>query len=651
MQLNKQELDNREEICNELNNLLKEYLTNSIVAIFGSTVTGLAANGSDMDVSILFDDYLEINKHKQQKKLIKSVTLKSETSSGNNSSEGASIEVDEEEGGEEEYLTETQFEEKYKNLLSLELEEQIKIVTKLIQRYSVDMQDIRKISSSRCPIIRFFHEKFKVNCDIALNNFLAVENTNLIKLLLELEPMLKSLVYVIRYWSKQKGLNGSTKFNSYTLIWMIVFYLQKLNYLPSIEFLVKLRDPSTQPLLVHGWNCSFEKDVEKIRNSFKSSKTEESNSFNTLLKGFFDFYSNFNFSANLVLSPRSGALESSEGSLISKKSVLNVQDPFDLEHNLAANVSDAILERFKTECSQANNILKYCLTPHKPANGGTGNAKCWGLSMLFTRKSPDLIAPKEHVNNCLENGIKIKLNLNNNNYDRSLIAVKETEFILHLLNSCLLFNVKKEEEINDENVEVKRKRIPVLNQICTKVDSMGLNCSPKRLRISDEPEKYAYMEEIQNQRDNLDNGSDEDEFKCHETTKILSAFNVSLSGNTWLGRRNTRRELLKQKDGVVEDLEFEKKVSVKLAEENSSKLNANCDNISFKLFVYLLNTYDEYFLNLKFKLVENDSIVNTSKINGNAAISQKIMNFTTIVHFLDTYLNNSYQKYFENFKK
>ena len=614
-----------------MNNLLKTYLTNSKVVVFGSTGSGLATNGSDMDVTILFENYIELNKYKQQKKLTKTVTLKSQTSSSNNSSENASIDIDQEEEIEEDYLTEAQFEEKYKNLLSLELEEQINVVTKILQRYSSDLQDIRKITSSRCPVIRFNHEIFKVNCDITLNNYLAVENTNLIKLLLDLEPKLGSLIFIIRYWSKQKSLNGSFKFNSYTLIWLIVFYLQKINCLPTIEFLSKLKE-TKESFQIHGWNCSFETNVEKIRNEFQAKSLSD---FNNLLKGFFDFYSNFNFNESLVLSTRTGKVESSEESLISKKSVLNIQDPFDLEHNLASNITEAVMERFKTECSQANNVLKYCLTPHKPATNGI--AKCWGLSMLFTRKTPEMTAPKEHINNCLENGIRIKLNLNNNNYAKNMIAVKEMEFILHLLNSCLLFDVKKEESSEENSVEVKRKRIPVLNQICTKVDSLGLNCSPKRLRVSDEPDKYVYMEELQNPAVDSD---DDDEFKCHESSKILSVYHAVVKENTWQGRRNTRRELLKQQQDD-DSLDFEKTVSIKLAEENRSKATVCNDEIDFKILIHLLNNYDDYFLNLKFSLVGDEKNKNP----------QKILNFTTLIHFLDTYLNNSYQKYFDTFRK
>jgi len=77
-----------------------------------------------------------------------------------------------------------------------------------------------------------------------MNNFsLAVENTNLIEVYLKLEPSLRKMIYLIRYWAKQKNLSGSNRFNTYTLIWLILFYLQskKVLNLPTVARLAELK--------------------------------------------------------------------------------------------------------------------------------------------------------------------------------------------------------------------------------------------------------------------------------------------------------------------------------------------------------------------------------------------------------------------------
>ena len=59
---------------------------------------------------------------------------------------------------------------------------------------------------------------------------------------MELEPSLRKLVFIIRYWIKQKNLYSSSRFNSYTIIWLVIFYMQKkrVGNLPTVDELAKM---------------------------------------------------------------------------------------------------------------------------------------------------------------------------------------------------------------------------------------------------------------------------------------------------------------------------------------------------------------------------------------------------------------------------
>jgi hypothetical protein len=59
---------------------------------------------------------------------------------------------------------------------------------------------------------------------------------------MDLFASLRKLIFVLRYWFKQKNLHSSSKFNSYTIIWMAIFYIQQTGatYLPSVEQLAKM---------------------------------------------------------------------------------------------------------------------------------------------------------------------------------------------------------------------------------------------------------------------------------------------------------------------------------------------------------------------------------------------------------------------------
>jgi hypothetical protein len=53
---------------------------------------------------------------------------------------------------------------------------------------------------------------------------------------------------------------------------MIIFYLQKINSLPTVA---KLQEACGEEKFIHGWNCSFESNIEKNRvDSFMAEKNE-----------------------------------------------------------------------------------------------------------------------------------------------------------------------------------------------------------------------------------------------------------------------------------------------------------------------------------------------------------------------------------------
>lgn len=76
---------------------------------------------------------------------------------------------------------------------------------------------------------------------------MAVENTKLIKLYMDLEPNLRKAIFIIRYWLKHKNLYSLSRFNSYMAIWLVIFYMQQRNvgYLPTVDALSKMTSKFT----------------------------------------------------------------------------------------------------------------------------------------------------------------------------------------------------------------------------------------------------------------------------------------------------------------------------------------------------------------------------------------------------------------------
>lgn len=139
--------------------------------------------------------------------------------------------------------------------------------------------------------------------------------------------------------------------------------------------------------MVHGWNCAYETDINKIQKL--RPKNSLNPSFNDLLKGFFEFYSKYEFNKNdrpLIISTCKAQVITTETPLTKVTGVFDMQDPFDLSHNISANISQKTLEHFIEECKGSNELLEYGKNPKKSEN------KCWGLILLMTKKILPLIS-------------------------------------------------------------------------------------------------------------------------------------------------------------------------------------------------------------------------------------------------------------------
>lgn len=245
-----------------------------------------------------------------------------------------------------------------------------------------------------------------------------------------------------------------------------------------------------------------------------------------------------------------------ESNEISKTSdFMNMQDPFDLSHNISVNLCKNSLERFVFECKGSSDLLQYSNPPKKSASKG------WGLILLMTRKAVPVLSPNSSTKLALmtkdlveKSLVKLKLfdddqmhnNENENNIKKpelvsqiNEISVRRAiDFVLFLLNDCLMLNKVNQEDF----IAQKRKRIPVLNQICDKVDSLGLNCSPKRLKInSADPEKPNLNTYVCVIDENLNNNGKDHPDDDEKNQKLIASFQLQAVKNTWQGRRALKK--------------------------------------------------------------------------------------------------------------
>lgn len=208
-------------------------------------------------------------------------------------------------------------------------------------------EDIFAIPNAKTPIVRCVHIRTKIKCDFNFKNMLGVCNSNLIRYYISLSAKVKPFLMVLKFWAKVHELMCyQTKFTNYSLIILALFYLQQKPYLfPPVA---SLQENSYYNNIQDGWNGGF----TPIRTSYLLHF--ESATLIDLLKGFFDFYSNFDFTLYVVcplmgnkllktdfLKPESlSSLFNRYKENLKTMAPLNVetpvcvQDPFELNHNV-----------------------------------------------------------------------------------------------------------------------------------------------------------------------------------------------------------------------------------------------------------------------------------------------------------------------------
>ncbi|KAF5277912.1 hypothetical protein FQA39_LY06064 [Lamprigera yunnana] len=305
---------NYNRLCNDLHSALSEQFPNCIVHPFGSTVTRLSFNTSDVDVYV-------------------QVFSSSRTSLNDNTALNY-----------------------------------INISQKLLRKHQKFSQ-VRAIPKAKTPIVKCVHIPTRISCDFNFKNMLGVCNTNLIEYYLSLDNRLPLIMIIIKYWAKVHEILGTGKFSSYSLIIMFIFYLQANEYLiPSV------RDLQMSPNAVNiqeGWNGGFNSLSQFTTNLVRNFDLHE------ILLGFFEYYAKFDYVFNIIC-PYLGyvilktdiAPECLKNEFdLYKSNIANqfplkidthicVQDPFQHNRNILSSLPYKLLEDFVHLCEVAVNIFK-----------------------------------------------------------------------------------------------------------------------------------------------------------------------------------------------------------------------------------------------------------------------------------------------------
>ncbi|QIW95384.1 hypothetical protein AMS68_000902 [Peltaster fructicola] len=225
-----------------------------------------------------------------------------------------------------------------------------------------------------------------IQCDINFFNPLGLHNTQMLRCYSLCDPRVRPMILFVKAWAKQRKINSSYSgtLSSYGYVLMVLHYLINVVRPPVLPNLQQPWRPhagctpqgadSTQ---VDDWAVDFwRREDEIITAASRNMLTTNHDSLGHLLAGFFRYYAaqpgSYSFhwmQQTLSLRTRGGILskeekgwvkartEESDGKKVQYRYLFCIEDPFELEHNVARTVTHFGIVAIRDEFRRANRIL------------------------------------------------------------------------------------------------------------------------------------------------------------------------------------------------------------------------------------------------------------------------------------------------------
>ncbi|KAF1987151.1 hypothetical protein K402DRAFT_462874 [Aulographum hederae CBS 113979] len=242
-----------------------------------------------------------------------------------------------------------------------------------------------------------------IQADINFSNPLALHNTLLLRCYSLCDPRVRQVVLFMKSWAKQRKINSSRfgTLSSYGYVLMVLHFLVnvcKPPVLPNLQSpqMIANQGPWTskppQNMLVEGYDVRFWRDEEAIKRLIASGQGSQNREpIGVLLRNFFAYYSSqggmipgggFNWTRDVL------SLRSAEGLLsknhkgwtgakntvvdnreVRQRYLFAIEDPFELEHNVARTVTHFGIVAIRDEFRRAWRILGDVGRGQQPVDG------------------------------------------------------------------------------------------------------------------------------------------------------------------------------------------------------------------------------------------------------------------------------------------
>ena len=238
-----------------------------------------------------------------------------------------------------------------------------------ILRRTERFQNAAVVSYARGPIIQLREGSIRIKCDITMIGRMGVKNTEFLALCTEQDGRFKTIAILVKYFCKVQKITSNENqdwLNSYTLMLMVVFFLQRRHILHNV---VTLQE-GIEEEEIGGWNFAICRDISKFP-KLQPSHWE----MDHLILGFFELFANFSFkkvvcpfvgygikkfnmSQGMVPEVFEGAPYFGTEHKLKCNKPLVVQDPFELTRNVGETMSLKRLENMVMKFETAAQMMR-----------------------------------------------------------------------------------------------------------------------------------------------------------------------------------------------------------------------------------------------------------------------------------------------------
>ncbi|XP_043531056.1 speckle targeted PIP5K1A-regulated poly(A) polymerase [Chiloscyllium plagiosum] len=606
----------RELIVSLLQEVFLEFFPSCRILPFGSSVNAFGIHGCDMDLFLDLENTKAFQAHARSK-----------------------VETEEVNGIKEDAQFETQSEDSILSDIDLGTSttaEVLQLVATVLQKCVPGIHKVQAVTTARLPVVKFIHKESGLQGDISINNRLAVRNTQFLQLCASLDQRVRPLVYAVRYWAKQKQLagnpfGGGPLMNNYAVTLLVVFFLQNRTppVLPTVNHLKELADEDDQ-CVIDGWDCTFPSNQSKVEPS------PNSEGLCGLLAEFYKFYSQFDF-AGTVISLSEGKAHlvtdfigpESETNL--RLGPINIQDPFELSHNISGNINERTGQKFKRQLDEA---FKYCRSLQYQRKSNKG--KIWGIVRLFQPLNSTDCSPAHSP-------------------EVDCSPVKELNHSGNVLTipfklSCLSEQTREKLHGSSDFREIWFNKVcHAVLYVMETILQCGCTCTEgSGVRIDDI--KISSFDGCRNDSDNEDNIGLKRKHPAEEIPEISSTkkarietvqyrrkvtWHCEVWSRVWVGRRKMRRQLhfrTTEPDAntgeVVNSLEIEEKVSAAILQQEG-RGDKSSPLITFTLCAFLVGGNEDTRTMIRVTPIQHTTL------------------FPEFFHFLESFVPKMTEKCFE----